>query len=271
MKIVRLFLFLAFVLVSFSGVAGNIMERDTVTLIKTTSDTARTGTPDHQMNIIKLNLLSPFFKNISVQYERVINKFLSVTLTARYMPNTTIPYVNFIYKLTGDNDPATEDAIKSIRISNYSISPEVRFYTGKKGYGKGFYVAVSYRYTAYNLSDMHFIYANYPAPDSVINFTGSMSTHYAGVLLGTQWFLGKHFTLDWWFFGPLIGFESSNFAGLSSVPLSQEDQNDLKDALESLGLPNTEKTVYVDENGGSVSLRGLMYGVNFGFALGFRF
>ncbi len=228
-------------------------------------------TTGREMNIIKVNLLSPFFKNISFQYERVIIKFLSVTLTARYMPNTTLPYAGLISNISGSDDPATGDAFRGMKMSNYSVSPEVRLYPGKKGFGKGFYVAFSYRYSHFKINNLNYIYANYPAPDSAVSFSGKFNIHYAGVLLGAQWFLGKHFTLDWWFFGPLIGYESSNIAGISSVPLSQQDQDDLRQYLEDLNLPGTDKSIYVDQYGASVDLRGLMYGMNFGVALGFRF
>jgi len=224
-----------------------------------------------KMNIIKLNLTSLMVKNISVQYERVINKFLSVTFSVRYMPNTTVPYLNFAYNKFGDDDPATSDAIQGVKMTNFSFSPEVRFYVGKKGYGRGFYVAPAYRYTQYKISNLNFVYANYPSLDSTISFSGSLNAHYGGVLLGAQWLLGKHLTLDWWFFGPLIGIEKSTINGVSSVPLSEDDQNDLRQNLEELDIPHTQKTVMVNEHGGSLKMKGLMAGMSFGLALGVRF
>jgi len=230
-----------------------------------------TETAAVKMNIIKLNLLSPFFKNISIQYERVINKFLSVAVSARYMPGISIPYVNLMYNLSGSTDPATEDAIKGMRMSNFAISPEVRFYVGKKGYGRGFYVAPNYRYAQFKINNLQYIYTNYPAGDSSLTFSGNLNVHYGGVLLGAQWALGKHLSLDWWFFGPLVGIENSDINISSSLPLSEEDQNDLRQNLENLNIPHTQKTVNVNENGGSLKLHGLMAGFNFGLALGVKF
>jgi len=245
---------------------------DTISGAESTSDTYQTSDAAKvKMNIIKLNLLSPFFKNISVQYERVILKFLSVTLTARYMPNTTLPYAGLIYNMSGSTDEAIKDALTGMKMSNFTIAPEVRFYPGKKGFGRGFYMAVSYRYSSMKINNLNYIYTNYPAPDSSVNFSGNLNANYGGILLGAQWFLGKHFTLDWWFFGPLVGFESSRVVGVSNVLLSQEDQDDLRDYLENDAFPNADKTIYVDQYGATVDLRGLMYGINFGLALGFRF
>ncbi len=266
MKIILPIILALFFSVCLTGLNAQDSVTGTSTMVPQTADKSKT-----KMNIIKVNLLSPFFKNISFQYERVINQLVSVTLTARYMPNSSLPYSGLVYNMSGSTDPATEDAIKSIKMSNYSISPEVRFYPGKKGYGRGFYVGVSYRYSYFKLNDMNYIYNNYPAPDSAINFSGSLNAHYGGVLLGVQWFLGKHFTLDWWFFGPLIGYEKSSMAGATNVPLSQEDQDDLRDFLENDFFPNANKTVYVDQYGATVDMKGLMYGMNFGLALGFRF
>ena len=271
MKVVRFIFSAALLLGSLYGVAGVSLQPDSDTLTNATSDTSRVETPKAKMNIIKLNLLSPFFKNINVRYERVIIKYLSLSLSASFMPNATLPYAGLIYNISGSTDQALEDALKGMKMTSFSVSPEVRFYPGKKGFGKGFYIALSYRYSHYQINDLNYIYANYPQPDSAVSFTGNLNAHYGGLLLGAQWFLGKHFTLDWWFFGPLVGFESSRIVGVSSVILSEEDQNDLRDALEGMDMPNTKKTIYVDQYGATVDLRGLMYGMNFGIALGFRF
>ncbi|NOX85755.1 MAG: DUF3575 domain-containing protein [Chlorobi bacterium] len=272
MKSRKVLLIAGMVVCSLFSTINSNAQTDTVVAANVTSDPVQvTDNTGVEMNIIKLNLLSPFFKNISIQYERVINKFLSVDLTVSFMPNTTLPYKNLLIKMTGYDDPAKEDAIRGIKMSTYSISPEVRFYTGKKGYGKGFYVALSYRYSHFELNKLTYIYADYPAADSSVSFTGKMNVHYAGVLLGAQWFVGKHFTIDWWFFGPLVGYERSSVKGIASVPLSQEDQDDLRDYLEAINFPNTEKTINVDQYGATVGLKGLMYGMRFGLALGFRF
>ncbi len=56
-------------------------------------------------------------------------------------------------------DPETEDIIRNLLISSYTVTPEVRFYLGKKGYSKGFYLSLFYRYGHYEVSNVtHTLY-----------------------------------------------------------------------------------------------------------------
>ncbi|HPI55163.1 MAG TPA: hypothetical protein PLU10_10750, partial [Chitinophagaceae bacterium] len=47
--------------------------------------------PMAKPNIVKLNLTSLAFKNISLQYERVLGKKISVACGVRYMPKGALP------------------------------------------------------------------------------------------------------------------------------------------------------------------------------------
>ncbi len=53
------------------------------------------------------------------------------------MPASTLPFQNLIVKQVGD-DPDTKKIIEDFRLSNYAITPEVRFYAGKKGMEEAF-------------------------------------------------------------------------------------------------------------------------------------
>src|SRR5512133_2425114 len=93
-----------------------------------------------QMNFVKVNLTSIALKNYAFQYERVLTKRISVGLSYRTMPSTTLPFKDLIINSMKDADQQTIDAIGSLQVSNTAITPEVRFYLGKKGYGRGFYI-----------------------------------------------------------------------------------------------------------------------------------
>ncbi len=77
--------------------------------------------------------------------------------------------------------------------------------------------------------------------------------------------------LDIWFFGPHYGSGKGNFNGVSSRTLTQEEQNDLRQQLNDLDIPLTNKTVSVTSNGASLKLDGPWGGVRTGLSIGVRF
>lgn len=90
-------------------------------------------------------------------------------------------------------------------------------------------------------------------------------------MFGAQWFLGRHVCLDWWIMGPHYGSGNGSFSGISSQPLSQEEQNDLRRELENLDIPLTNKTVSVNANGATLILDGPWGGIRAGISLGIKF
>jgi len=270
MKTVRLFLSTTLFLFLYVQVMA---QADTVATSDTNFQQAQAAKQESlKMNIIKLNLVSPVFLNFSLQYERVINKFLSATVTGRVMPKLTVPYVNSFYnEIFGSSDPAVEEAFKGMKISTYAASVELRFYVGKKGYGKGFYLAPAYRFSRINMDHLVFVYNDHTGTKESLTFSGHSNANYGGILLGAQWFFGKHLTLDWWFFGPLAGIENSTVDAVSTYQLSPDDQQILRQKLEDWDMPLTDKTVDVHSYGASLDLHGWMFGYNFGLALGVRF
>lgn len=224
-------------------------------------------------NIIKLNVTALFVKNFTIQYERIIKKYLSAALAVRFMPNGTLPYKNFIYNRFGDNDPQAQQTIDNIKINNFAITPEVRFYVGKKGFGQGFYIAPSYRYAKFNISNIEYNYGGEEdSQDNTILMSGKLSSNYGGFVLGAQWLFGKHVTLDWWVFGPLFGVQKSNFNGSSNYKLTESDKAQIEENFNDLDLPGTSVDVtFPDDYSVNVKMHGPLFGVAFGLAVGFRF
>lgn len=223
-------------------------------------------------NIIKLNVTALFVKNFTFQYERIIKKYLSAALTVRFMPNGSIPYKNYVYNQFGDDDPQAQETIDNLKINNFAITPEVRFYLGKKGFGQGFYIAPSYRYAKFNVSNIEYNYGDDDSEDNTILMSGKLSSNYGGFVLGAQWLFGKHVTLDWWIFGPLFGVENSNFSGSSSYKLTAGDKAQIEENFYTLDIPGTTVDVtFPDDYTVDVTMHGPLYGVAFGLAVGFRF
>lgn len=221
-------------------------------------------------NIFKINLTAIALKNYSLQYERVLNKSISFAVAYRTMPSTTIPFKNAILEAVGD-DPDTKEVLETFKLSNFAITPEIRFYVSKKGFGRGFYIAPFYRYASFETNNLVFDYSNTTGGESNITLSGKLTTNTGGLLFGTQKSLGKHICLDLWFFGPHYGSGTGTFAGVSTQALTPSEQNDLRQELEDLDIPLTNKTVVVTANSASLKLDGPWAGIRAGISLGIKF
>ena len=222
-------------------------------------------------NFIKLNFLGIVLKNYQIQFERVLSRKISVAVAYRTMPSTTLPFKNQILKATGTVDPDTKETIEKLRISNFAITPEIRFYLSKKGYGQGLYIAPFYRYAGFTTNNMVFTFVNSSNTKNTIDLSGKLTSNTGGILLGLQKFIGKYICIDTWLLGPHYGSGKGNFSGVSSMPLSQFEQDNLKQQLENIDIPLTNKTVSVSANGASVKLDGPWGGVRVGVSIGVRF
>lgn len=227
--------------------------------------------PSKKLNHIKINLTGIFLKNYSVQYERILNKKSSLALSVRVMPSTSLPFKNYIRDYVVGNDPETNKTLDQVRLSNFAITPEYRFYAGKKGYGRGFYIAPFYRYASFKTNELIITYQSTLTQQNTITMNGKMNNNTFGVLFGAQWALGKNIDLDWQIFGPHYGVGNGEFNGISSRQLNQFEQEQVRRELEDLDIPLTRKTVNVNENGASLLLDGPWGGIRAGLSLGFRF
>jgi len=220
---------------------------------------------------MKINLTAIALKNYSIQYERVLNKSISIAVSFRTMPTTSIPFKNLILKTVDEGDADTKETIENFRINDFAFTPEVRFYLSRKGYGRGFYIAPFYRYANFKATNLTFNYTNILNQENSIALAGKLTSNTGGLLFGAQWSVGKHMCIDWWIFGPHYGAGKGTFTGVASKPLTQEEQNDLRQTLEDLDIPLTNKTVNVNANGATLTLDGPWGGVRGGLSLGVKF
>ena len=220
-------------------------------------------------NLFKVNLTALVFKNYSFQYERVLTRKVSFAVAFRTMPSSSLPFKNTI--IDANNNQDTKDAIDALRLSNTAVTPEFRFYMSKKGYGRGFYIAPFYRYASFKADGMKFSYTNSSNTKSNILLSGKLTANTGGILFGTQKTLGKHLCLDIWILGPHYGSGAGDFSGISSTPLTQAEQDGLRQSLNDFDIPLTNKTVIVTANGATMKLDGPWGGIRSGISLGFRF
>jgi hypothetical protein len=226
-------------------------------------------------NLIKVNLTSLALKNFSLQYERVLSKSISAAVSFSLMTERTIPSVNLLVKgvnmFAGELDAESEDIIRNVLISSYSVTPEVRFYLGKKGYGTGFYTALFYRYGHYEVSNIAIPYTNDLEEDITINTGGTITSHTGGFLMGYQWALGKHMCLDWQMFGPHYGVSSGDFRGVPSSPFSAQDQTDIEGEFMKIDSPLLEQSVDATADEVKMLFNGPWGGIRFALSIGVKF
>lgn len=233
-------------------------------------DNKESSNDQQQLNILKVNLTGIVLKNYSFQFERVLNRKISVALSFRTMPESSVPLKGVILD-AADDDQQTEEVLDALRIKNTAITPEVRFYLGKKGFGRGFYIAPFYRYASFKTNNMKFTYTNGLGGDNTIFLSGKLTSHTGGLLIGSQWKIGKRLSLDFWILGPHYGSGNGFFEGNTSVPLNTFEQNSLRQELEDFDLPLTKETSTVNANGATLTLDGPWGGIRSGLSIGIRF
>ena len=227
---------------------------------------------EHKMNIVKVNLMAIALKNYSFQYERVINKRISVALGLRTMPSTGLPFTTAFNNIVGSGDPQVSQTINDLKIGNFAITPEVRFYLNKKGFGRGFYIAPYYRFAKFTSSEVPIEYETSPITTNTIKLKGDIATHTGGLMFGAQWALGKYISLDWWILGAHYGKSNGSLNGVPTSPLTAEEQNEIRTMIEGINesLPVVKITSQISANNVKVII-GQWAGVRSGLTIGFRF
>jgi len=222
--------------------------------------------PLQKKNVVKLNVTALAFRNISLQYERQIGKRTSIAAQVR-----TIPYGKLPFQSTFENIEDNGDVpFDQFKFGSFGVTPELRFYLGKKGALHGFYIGPFINYSNYKM-DLPISYTSGTTEKTGV-FNGKLNTITGGIQFGSQFSLGKKIVLDWWIFGPNYGTADGtlNFA----AALTQLEQDDLRRELEDVKNEapfETIKSYNVDNNGASVEVKGPWGGMRGGFLLGFRF
>jgi len=224
-----------------------------------------------RLNLIKINLAPLLLKNYSLQYERILNRKFSVAVQYRMMPETELPFKSSILKLVGNEDPESKKTVEDFKISNYAITPEVRIYLSKKGFGRGFYIAPFYRYASFTSNNFDIFFTDENNAEQSIKMSGKLTANTFGLTMGVQRAFGKHVVIDLAFFGPHYGSTKGEFEGSPSHSLSKTEQNDLTNQLHGIDIPLTNNTVEVNAHSASLKLDGPWGGMRFTIGIGVRF
>lgn len=221
-------------------------------------------------NLIKVNLTSLPLSNYNGQLERILGKKISIAVSYRYMPLGNIPFKNDIVKIA-NGDAGAQKTIDQLLVSSSAITPELRWYPGKKGYGRGFYFAPFIRFANFHGEGIKIEFTPVNGVTDNISLSGDVKSTTYGLMMGAQWFLGKSIVLDWQIIGPHYGSGNGSLLGLSSFSLSTAEQNAIKDAVNNLDIPMTTLTSEITSNSLKLNLDGPWAGIRAGISLGFRF
>ncbi len=241
-----------------------------------TNSSADTVKKTDGKNLFKVNLTALPLKTYSVVYERAIGKKTSFGLGLRYYPEDKIPYLSKVEELIDDED--VNKILRDFRMSNFAITPEIKFYFGKDVF-RGFYIAPFARYAIYNGS-VPFDFDIDANDDGTIDRTetiplnGDIKTFTGGLLFGAQWKLSKMIYLDWFILGPQYGSSKGSISG-STTNFSAVERDELRDELESVfedaDIPLVKIKTEVNDERANVNFTGPWAGIRAGISLGIRF
>jgi hypothetical protein len=220
--------------------------------------------PKIDKNIAKINLIG---FSINGQYERILSKRVSVAISYRVLPSG-----KFLFRgLIPTTDPRARESLNNLIVSNSAITPEVRFYLGKKGYGQGFYLAPFFRSAKFGGNGIGIDFTLDNGQSATFNMEGDVKANTFGLLIGAQWKLGKNLWLDWQIIGPHYGSANGTVTGTSNLSLSPTERTNLENALRDISIPFINQNVSVSPNKAIVNLNGPWAGLRTGLSLGFDF
>ena len=215
-------------------------------------------------NLAKINLIG---FSINGQYERILSKRISVALSYKVLPNG-----KFLFRgLIPTTDPRARESLDNLMVSNSAITPEVRFYLGKKGYGQGFYLAPFFRSAKFGGKGLGIDFTLDSGQPATFTMEGNIKSNTFGLLIGAQWKLGKNFWLDWQILGPHYGSAKGIIRGTSNLSLSLTERTSLENALKDITVPFINQDVRVSPNKAIVDLKGPWAGLRTAISLGIDF
>ena len=234
---------------------------------------------EERQNEVKMNLLSLAVKTVSLQYERNLRPHLTVALGIRFSPMSSLPFRNQLTPSGGSdnsNNVVTE-ALSSIRLRNFALTPEVRCYFRRDGEARGFYGALFGRYSADGFTSTFRTENNSSATGyRDVAIYGGYRAASIGLMLGAKFRLSRTVMLDWWIAGPMY---SSGTLSLDVVlgqgAISQEERNNIQQDTDrgiTIGTLNLKSgSVNFREDGFSLKTPLAVFELRTGLAIGIRF
>lgn len=217
--------------------------------------------------LLKYNIPGAFFKSHTIQLERVVGPKHSFAVSVGFGAKASLPFKDILLDQFG-SDPDASDIIESVMFNRFSITPEFRFYLGRKQAPTGFYLAPFLRYTRMD-SEQSYSFTDSDNTRHNIDFKGTLTGIGGGLMMGSQWALGRNVVLDLWLAGPFYGSMKGDFTGVDNQPI--KDPAGLEDDIEGVDLGPWTLDATVSGQTANVKLNGPFVGVRAGLCLGIRF
>jgi Protein of unknown function (DUF3575) len=243
-----------------------------------------TFSQEDRRKVLKVNLSAAALGTATFQYERVLGKSFSLALGAGYRPKSLFPYAKDLEKYVDFADGKIEyisfDNVRKTesRIGMFHVTPEVRFYFGKKEAPIGMYLSVFGKYNDFHGDVPVFIDTDYKGLPVRLELPvdTKIKTTSVGLMVGRQFRLGNRFTFDCYIIGVHFGRVSVHGESNQNLEGFDDDfRTRLRDKIlttfkineEYLGLVVDNQGVKIDNvrQLNYLNLRG------FGFNLGYRF
>lgn len=223
-------------------------------------------------NQVKVNLATILWNTGSINYEKRISNRWTVGLTANYRPKGKPPFKSTLQKLFGDKNKSYLDNafdIHQLEYSNWSISPEFKFYFNKANAFKGFYIAAFAKYEHIDMQydlPLSFDASGYTI-QTKLPLEGSVQPWSGGIYIGHQWQLAKNWYLDWQIIGGNFGVGKLEMYANQS--LTDKEQEKIKAFAEEIQEELSDLNYEVNNQGakiwGNIPWAGLRTGLSIGF------
>lgn len=268
------FFILVFLCISFELCA----QEDTVSPTENTLVDSAQFEAEPLMNptrhIVKLNLPSLAVTTFSFQYEFFPVNWMSLNLGYKFTPEREMVFKDKVIDLIVDENETEElnqpleKFFEEFEFKGNAITPEVRFYLGQ-GFGKGFYLGPFIRFDNYKFTTV------YPfstfMDDYIIDFEGKYKAFGYGLNIGSQFPIGRHFTIDT-FLGPYFSNIKIDFHSTSDYNLTDEEVEQFRNELNDFELPNGETEITLSNSSAKGKLTSdNFFGLRFGLGVGYRF
>ena len=235
----------------------------------------------NNLNFVRLNFVPLLSGNIALEYERGLNKKIAVGTAISWRPSSGLPYRSVITDIVDDTD--VNVFLDGMKTSSRAITPEVRFYLSRKGYGNGFYVAPYLKLAKFDFAvpyafdvSLNYQGQEYYSRNETIELGGDLSTFSVGLSAGFNFKLAKNIHLDWRIIGPGYGQSRGNLSGRMALNAEEQDGlrqqlEDLQQSLQELPLP-FDIDYNVSGQGADIKLnRSPWANIRSGLSLGFSF
>ncbi|MFA5619733.1 MAG: DUF3575 domain-containing protein [Weeksellaceae bacterium] len=223
-------------------------------------------------HILRVNLPSFFLKSYAFQYEFFPTRSMSLGVGYKFTPERGMVFKDKVIEIIEDaNDledlssPAGK-FFEKFKFKGNTWTPELRFYLGH-GYGKGFYLGPMLRFDNYDIESEYLLIT--ADRDYYVDFKGKFKAFGFGLLIGAQFPIGKHLTLDT-FIAPYLSNIKVNFDSDFDFTLTDEAAEQLRDEVNQIKLPNGETEIIVNNTSATGKMTAdtfpnLRVGIGFGY------